>query len=564
LINPSKMSVVGLLLLSIFVVFVVPEPNPPRWPSNVYIFDAANSGASQTIIDRVYTEMAHGEFSNSRYALLFKPGNHNVMANVGYYTSIIGLGASPSDTTLTQFRCVNGGGSALVNFWRSAENFATGATMWAVSQAAPLRRVVIKGNLELSQNGGYSSGGYLGDSVVTGSITSGSQQQWFTRNSNVGKWNGGVWNMVFVGSTGGIPNSHCGNTGGTPITTIAQTPIIAEKPYIIINSTGHFILRVPRLERNKVGPTTNFGNADDIDFANVYVANETDTAATINAKLAAGLHLLLSPGNYQLADSIVINNPKTVVLGIGFPTLISTNGKPVLTVGNVDGVRVAGILIQAGRVHGSTLLTWGNTGYKGDAQNPGFLYDIFARVGGTNDPHQYQVSADIVVQINSGNVVYDNTWIWRADHSIVGSVMNSDNPSFSGLEVNGDDVIIYALAVEHFLHDLVVWNGERGKTYFYQSELPYDVTEENFGTPGYAGYRVNQNVQTHNAWGAGVYSFFRDNDVTTVNGFASGTGSGISFVYPFTKFLSGKGQISHVLNGRGNVANQQNGMAFLC
>jgi len=135
---------------------------------------------------------------------------------------------------------------------------------------------------------------------------------------------------------------------------------------------------------------------------------------------------------------------------------------------------------------------------------------------------------------------------------------------FSGLEVNGDDVIIYALAVEHFLHDLVVWNGERGKTYFYQSELPYDVTEENFGTPGYVGYRVNQNVQTHNAWGAGVYSFFRDNDVTTVNGFASGTGSGISFVYPFTKFLSGKGQISHVLNGRGNVANQQNGMAFLC
>jgi len=236
----------------------------------------------------------------------------------------------------------------------------------------------------------------------------------------------------------------------------------------------------------------------------------------------------------------------------------------VITVGNVDGVRVAGILIDAGRVHASTLLKWGDMGYKGDPQNPGFLYDIFGRVGGPNDPRQYQVSCDIVVQINSGNVIYDDTWLWRADHSVAGSTYNSDNPSLNGLVVNGDDVTIYGLAVEHHLHDLVVWNGERGKTYFYQCELPYDVTEANFGTPGYVGYRVSQNVQNHNAWGVGVYSFFRDNDVTTVNGFQSGNGNGISFVYPFTKFLSGRGQISHVLNGRGGAANGGSGMAYLC
>jgi len=169
-----------------------------------------------------------------------------------------------------------------------------------------------------------------------------------------------------------------------------------------------------------------------------------------------------------------------------------------------------------------------------------------------------------VVQINSGNVIYDDTWLWRADHCVAGNVVNSDNPSFNGLEVNGDDVIVYALAVEHHLHDLVVWNGERGKTYFYQSELPYDVTEANFGTPGYVGYRVNQNVQNHNAWGVGVYSFFRDNTVTTVNGIQSGTSSGVSFVYPFAKFLSGHGEISHVLNGRGSAANQQSSMSYLC
>jgi len=370
--------------------------------------------------------------------------------------------------------------------------------------------------------------------------------------------------MVFVGNSGGLPNAHCGDVGGLPITIVAQTPVIAEKPYITINSTGQYQLRVPHLELNKVGATTNFGNSDEIDFANVFVANETDSAATINAKLASGLHLILSPGNYQLTDSIIVNNPKTIVLGIGFPTLISTTGKPVISVGNVDGVRVAGILFQAGKVHAPTLFKWGDAGYKGSAQNPGFLYDIFGRVGGTNDPSQYQASADIVVQINSGNVVFDNTWLWRADHGISGSVVNSQNPSFNGLEVNGDDVTIYSLAIEHHLHDLVVWNGERGRTYFFQCELPYDVTQANFGTPGYVGYKVNPTVQNHHTWGAGVYCFFRDSTVTTVNGFTSGTGSGISFINPFTKFLSGNGQITHVLNGQGTPANKQTTLSYLC
>jgi len=370
--------------------------------------------------------------------------------------------------------------------------------------------------------------------------------------------------MVFVGVSGGVPGAHCGNVGGLPITIVAQTPIIAEKPYITINAAGQYQLRVPRLELNKVGATTNFGNVDIIDFANVFVANESDTAEAINSKLAAGLHVILSPGNYQLTDSIVINNPKTIVLGIGFPTLISTNGKPVITVGNVDGVRVAGILFEVGKVHASTLIKWGDMGYKGNAQNPGFLYDIFGRVGGTNDPGQYEAAADILVQINSGNVVFDNTWLWRADHGITGNIMNSQNPSLNGLEVNGDDVTVYSLAVEHHLHDLVVWNGERGRTYFYQCELPYDVTQANFGTPGYVGYKVNTTVQNHHAWGAGVYSFFRDATVTTVNGITSGTGAGISFINPFSKFLSGNGQITHVLNGRGNAANMANTLAYLC
>ena len=48
----------------------------------------------------------------------------------------------------------------------------------------------------------------------------------------------------------------------------------------------------PKVEYNKNGPTPNWVNADEIDFSDVYVANEKDSAATINAKLSEGLHLL--------------------------------------------------------------------------------------------------------------------------------------------------------------------------------------------------------------------------------------------------------------------------------
>eukprot|EP01121_Diplochlamys_sp_Union-15-3_P016767 TRINITY_DN576_c0_g1_i1.p1 TRINITY_DN576_c0_g1~~TRINITY_DN576_c0_g1_i1.p1 ORF type:complete len:593 (-),score=124.86 TRINITY_DN576_c0_g1_i1:150-1724(-) len=516
----------------------------------------------------------HGEFSSSRYALLFKPGHHQVTVNVGFYTSIIGLGTRPGDTAINEVQCENGDfdytGGALANFWRSTENFATGNMLWAASQACPMRRVNVNGNLNLYQyNGGccagYASGGYLADSIISGNTVSGSQQQYFARNNRIGRWEGSLWNMVFVGNTGGIPSTHCGNTGGGAYTTIPQTPVIAEKPYISIDSGGRYTLRVPRVEYNKAGPTSNYDNVDQYDFSKVYVATASDSAAVINQKLTSGLHVVLSPGIYQLTDSITINRSNTTVLGIGWATLVSTTGKPAITVANVEGVRIAGILLQAGTASTPSLLRWGDSKDSGNSRNPGFLSDVFARVGGTNNAAQQQVQADVMVQINSGNVVIDNTWLWRADHSVGGEVVNSQNPCDHGLVVNGDDVTAYGLAVEHQLNDLVVWSGENGRTYFFQSELPYDVTQQNFGNPGYVGYRVANNVQNHHAYGVGVYSFFRDHSVSVANGFSTGSSSNVVFVNPFTKYLSGNGQITHVINGRGATVSQGGAqIAYVC
>jgi hypothetical protein len=323
--------------------------------------------------------------------------------------------------------------------------------------------------------------------------------------------------MVFSGCHN-APATHCGNQGGLPYTTIAATPLIAEKPYISENN-GQYTLNIPKVETNKVGPTPGFKNSDQVDFSQVFVANEGTSAQDITAKLDQGLHVVLQPGNYHLTDSIKVNKANAVVLGIGMATLISTTGKPCIEVADVDGVRVAGVLLQAGETKSDTLLKWGtdNGKYAGSAEQPGVLSDVFARVGGPTDQRAQPVSTGSMIIINSGHVVIDNTWLWRADHDITGGVVDSNNPVDSGIIVNGDNVIAYGLAAEHTLGHLVQWNGNNGQTIFYQAEYPYDVAED-YADKKFAAYKVNDAVTDHKAHGLGVYSFFRDHDVHVNSG----------------------------------------------
>jgi len=570
-----------------FVSLASLEPNPPVWPNNVHVISPADKNA-QAIVDAVYAKNGghnpdmHGEWSDARFAILFQPGTHALTVKVGFYTSIIGLGKTPSDTRIANVISENGSFNyregALSNFWRSAENFYTkpsrrlwngkAGMVWAVSQAAPLRRVFVDGDLYLYQynpnnpSAGYSSGGFMGDCTVNGVVDSGSQQQWMTRNAHMGSWSHGNWNMVFVGCKN-APSSHCGHPNA--YTTVDATPLIAEKPYIWLDQSTHrYYLMVPKLERNKVGVTKDYDNVDQIDFQNVFVATDQNTAAEINAKLQEGLHVVLSPGNYNLEDSIKITKSDTYILGIGFPTLIATKAVPCITVADVDGVRIAGVLLQAGTVGIPSLLEWGSQGYRGKSENPGFLYDCFARVGGTNDPAVQHVGAKKMVVINSGNVVGDNFWLWRADHGKHGPVYHSDNPCETGMQVNGDDVTVYGLAVEHTLQHMTEWNGENGRVYFYQSEYPYDVTQQNFGDPGYVSYKVADRVQHHQAWGVGVYSFFRDHNVIVNSGIKAPTGSCIRFTSSLSVHLTGKGQISHVINNQGNSVSTGHGQEWVC
>ena len=101
-------------------------------------------------------------------------------------------------------------------------------------------------------------------------------------------------------------------------------------------------------------------------------------------------------------------------------TLVSSTGKPCIVVGDVDNVRVAGLLLEAGPVNSAYLLVWGSTKGYGDPNLPGVMSDLYVRVGGPNHQWKTPTSCDVMVEINRSNTILDNTWLWRADHDIDG------------------------------------------------------------------------------------------------------------------------------------------------
>jgi hypothetical protein len=539
-----------------------PGPGSPVLGPNVLIFDPSMpSHMIQKQIDAVYAIQQHNEFGSQRNALLFLPGSYAVDVPVGFYTEVIGLGASPDATRIAGNVHVDANlehNNATTTFWRAAEGLSikpTGGTMqWAVSQAVSLRRTHVRGHLVLHQNHGWASGGWMSDSLVDGNVDSGSQQQWISRNCDWKSWTGANWNMVFVG----VVHPPEGAWPTPPYTKVARTPVVREKPFLQVNAAGEFSVRVPGLYKDSLGITWRGGETagETIPIAQFYIARpDVDTAETINAQLAQGKNLILTPGIYDLAAPIRVTRPRTVVLGLGFATLRPVKGTAAMTTADADGIKIAGLLFDAGPIESPVLLEVGPEGSRAShAQDPITLHDVFFRVGGAGVGR-----AKVNLRINSNDTLVDHTWIWRADHGAgVGWNLNT---SENGLVVNGNEVTIYGLFVEHHQQFQVLWKGNAGRTYFYQSEIPYDPPNQASytsapGVNGWASYKVADGVTSHEAWGLGVYSVFQHPDVVVTRAIETpdpGKSPEIRFHDMITVALGDHGGISHVIDDTGEA-----------
>jgi hypothetical protein len=214
------------------------DPAHPDFGPNVTVFDPSMPMADiQSTLDDLANAQRSDEMGTSRHAVYFLPGDygtadHPLRFEVGYYTEVEGLGATPGGVTLTGAPLVfnqcyaDGSCFALNNFWRTLGNMTIDVAggdgcrygmFWAVSQAASMRRLDVNGQLTLmdycTAGPQWASGGFIADSRLNGVTINGSQQQWLTRNSVVANWTNGVWNQVFAGVQGapseaGFPAVH--------------------------------------------------------------------------------------------------------------------------------------------------------------------------------------------------------------------------------------------------------------------------------------------------------------------------------------------------------------------
>ena len=599
-----------------------PPPGAQDFGPSVHIFSPSmDQAAIQAELNAISVAQVHNEFGSRRDAILFKPGTYGSATNplsfqVGYYTTVAGLGQSPNDVVINgeievlnsvcsgtpgiDFGCIG-----LTNFWRSLSNLTLNITrssktvyapapvdgetpgcansnnLYAISQAAPIRRVAINGGLlflfDYCAQKQYVSGGFIADSKLSG-VINGGQQQFFARNSSLGFWSNPVWNQVFMGDTGapaegGFPNP--------PYTTLNTSPVTREAPYLYLDAAGAYNVFVPAVQHNTVGPTWASGQTpgSSIPIERFFVARPADSAEKINSALRRGKDLILTPGVYHLDATIQVTRPDIVVLGLGMATLIPDEGNAAMKVASNRGVLLSGIIFDAGAEKSQVLLQVGNGNdhQQGDIQrsgqsdensaasDPSGLYDVFFRVGGAQAG---KVKTALVV--NSNSVILDDIWAWRADHG--NGVGWTANTSDTGVVINGDNVTAYGLFVEHFQKYETIWNGNGGTDVFFQNEMPYDPPTqaawmEAPGVDGWAAFKIDNKVTSFHGYGMGSYSFFNKKYNGGGNIYAAHAfevpktlpaGSLHDLLTIFLDVSNGTGGILHVVNDTGGPSTAAN------
>lgn len=508
---------------------------------NVYVFAPTDDpNEVRTVLSSLYKEMERAHFTEKRYAVFFKSGDYDpsITVNVPYFTTFAGLGSSPDDTLVGMLDCEGDWNTnSLINFWRGVENLSFAkSSKWAVSQGTFLRSVHVKGDLALHDDFMMASGGFLANSVIDGKISSGSQQQWFTRNTKMDGWEGSVWNMVFAD----VENAPEGEV----FTSVPTLPVLREKPYLICDREG-YALQIPTLSgKNELSREVYFARAD------------RDDADSINAQIAAGKNIVFLPGVYSLDKPVRAERAGTVLYGTGLATLLSANGNRCLEVGDADGVTVCGLLFDAGTKPTDVLLKVGETS-TGHADDPIFLYDCFFRVGGNVEENTY---AEISLEIVASDVVTDNIWLWRADHGS-GVGWNKNNGDYGAI-IWGNNIKCYGLFAEHYKKNNILWTGDNGYVAFYQSELAYDVPSNDvwkseFGK-GYPSFAVTDAVKSFSAYGLGIYSNFQTPGIELDCAMWLPADGDIYIRYICGFAMSGNGKVNNLINSDGLKFDQSN------
>jgi hypothetical protein len=250
------------------------------------------------------------------------------------------------------------------------------------------------------------------------------------------------------------------------------------------------------------------------------------------------------------------------VLGLGLATLVPQHGNAAMVVVPNTGVKLSGMIIDAGPVNSPVLLSVGHPG-PSSAGNPDVIQDVYFRIGGAETT---TTSATVSLLDNAGNSIIDNVWAWRADHG--NNVGWTANTAATGLVVTGNNVTAYGLAVEHYQKNEVIWSGQGGTDVFFQNELPYDPPSQSAwmdlgSSPpqnGYPAFDVTSNVKTFQGYGMGSYVVFIQTTATLHDAmaFQSPKTPGVQFHNIFGVWIAGSGGLDSIINGTGGPVTSTN------
>ena len=586
---------------------ICPDANVAAFGPNVCVFtDTMSQAAIQKDLDSIATQQVPvaSQFSSQRYAVLFRPGTYGSAATplvfqVGYYTQVAGLGAMPQDAVVNgaidvfNNLCTAGTQDCNSddNFWRSLSNltlnvdlpssppayappivdpFGAGCTnsaeMWSASQAAPIRRAIINGSVvfqDYCANNNFASGGFIADSKVSGSLNFFGNQQFLVRNSTIGGAAGcpnGLWNMVYSGVQGAPAPVFTGQCQQN--TVLPTSPVTEEEPFLFTDSSGNYNVFVPAVQHGSSGPSWAGGQGagKTLPLSKFFVASPSTPTPAITAALALGKNLILTPGVYNLNQPIVVSRPGTVVLGLGLATLVPQHGNAAMVVTPNHGVKLSGLIVDAGPVKSPVLVSVGLPGLGGSSTDPDVIQDVFFRIGGAETT---PTSATVSLLDNASNSIIDDVWAWRADHG--NAVGWTQNTAATGLVVTGSGVTAYGLAVEHYQKNEVVWSGQGGTDIFFQNELPYDPPSQAdwMASPtqnGYPAFLVSPNVKTFQGYGMGSYVVFIQTTATLhdAEAFQAPHAPGVQFHNVFGVWISGSGGLDSIVNGVGGPVTSTN------
>jgi hypothetical protein len=209
-------------------------------------------------------------------------------------------------------------------------------------------------------------------------------------------------------------------TGQCAQTTVLPTSSVSEEaPFLYGSASSGFNVFVPSLRTNTTGTSWASGSeaGTSIPLSDFYIATPASTPGDITSAAAQGKDILLTPGVYDLSSQITIQHADTVVLGLGFATLVPQDGNTALQVNSATGVRVSGLLFDAGPVNSPVLFELGtpgsSSGGKASSTDPDTISDVFFRIGGAETT---PTSATVSLEDNASYSIIDDVWAWRADH----------------------------------------------------------------------------------------------------------------------------------------------------